>query len=320
MMEHEGFYYLPILPADMREKLDSLPSDKEKWPAEFKDEYQQRSKAFNRAKNEMHRLVRLDRNSAFSTRAKQVVDYLIDCVNFETGLCNPSHATIAEDIGCSERTVDRMTDRINAWVRAKRTSRTTSCLYQIRVSIDHVKGIEERDAFVREERKLKYERKKLQLQHPEPPKVSARRQYEPTLLRSHEPTELSDKHRNRTWEREPGNNGYGMEEETHTDRALSDDWYTPEELASMEIQAGETEAPWNPFDSDDEVAFSRPRDDADTKQLMDDIAAYYAEVGIPIGLRMRATMSSMHRAGLLSPASVRRMVEQTHKGAGNAAA
>lgn len=119
----------------------------------------------------------------------------------------------------------------------------------------------------------------------------------------------------------PITEGNSMEGDEPMGRVLSDDWYTSEELVSMGVQAAENnEVGRTPFHGEDEIAFSRPRDAGEIELLMNDIAAYYANLGISISPRIRATLSAMHRSGLLSPASVRRMVEQTQQGAGNAAA
>ena len=91
MNEVDGFYQIPLMP---KGTLTSVEETKLR-------------KAFVKAKAEYLSWARKDRDSRMNPTAKAILSYLLDCLNFETGQCDPAHQTIADELGFSVRTVAR---------------------------------------------------------------------------------------------------------------------------------------------------------------------------------------------------------------------
>ncbi|MCA0342871.1 MAG: hypothetical protein LCH99_24475 [Proteobacteria bacterium] len=214
MIERDGFYWIPLLPAEMREELEKLPAKKADWPADFRAEYQRRAAEFTAAVSTFRKWVRKDRHSDMTSSAKQMVYFLLDSLNFETGRCDPSHQAIADELGLCVRTVERMSQRIRCWVEVTRRGKTTTNFYRLRVSVAKVADLVEYSDSLREQRAEDRQRRRRFFPHQsEPTSVSGHsggeptfaRGHEPTSVSGHEPTSVSGKHKKRTYEGEHKN-------------------------------------------------------------------------------------------------------------------
>jgi hypothetical protein len=214
MIERDGFYRIPVLPAEMREQVEKMGPDKATWPAAFKDDYYKRAAEFTVSVNTFRKWVRKDRHSDMTNNAKEMVYFLLDSLNFETGRCDPSHETIADELGVHVRTVERLSLKIRQWVEVVRRGRTATNFYRPRVSTEKVSSLIEYSESLRDLRSEKRERRKRYFPDAlEPTAVSGHsileptfeRSHEPTAVSGHEPTAVSGKHKKRTYEGEHKN-------------------------------------------------------------------------------------------------------------------
>lgn len=210
MITENGFYIMPSLSPELAARL----KNKDDWPADVREDYATQRKHFTAAKAEYCLWVRRDRDSRMNRTAKQILVAILDCLNFETGRCDPSHQYLADELGMSVRTVERTIPRIAAsgWLTVIRRGRTTTNFYKMTVSTEKVSKILDYVDGLRELRKEEREKRRL---YGDPTKVADHSRSDPTFVRSHDPTELADhdptelagKHLNRTIEGEHLNEG-----------------------------------------------------------------------------------------------------------------
>src|SRR5690606_13392547 len=116
---------IPPLPRDFEDRTRDL-SDEDREALRRKLQAE-----FVKAKGAWVRLVRKDRTPGFNRTAKLIAVFLIDSLNFETGRCFPSHEAIADELGISERTVERNVKRIIAagWISTMRARQNRPTFY-----------------------------------------------------------------------------------------------------------------------------------------------------------------------------------------------
>ncbi|MBD8555531.1 helix-turn-helix domain-containing protein [Rhizobium sp. CFBP 8762] len=218
MIQANGFYLMPTLPRELAGHLKAMPRDKQAWPEDFRKAYDLCHSEFWQAKKEFSTWIRKDRDSRMNRTAKAILLLILDCLNCDTGRCDPSHQFIADEIGISVRTVERTIPRIVAsqWLFVLRRGRTTTNFYRICAPVSKVNHIldysttlKERRTEEREERRYHHGRlsdptKMADHSHHEPTKMA---DHEPTKMAGHEPTQMAGKHMKRTWEDEHGNKG-----------------------------------------------------------------------------------------------------------------
>lgn len=214
MNPKDGFYFMPLLPRDIAERIKGL--DQSKWPKGLAQEYKSVHAEFTKAKGEYRMWIRRDRDSRMRGQAKAIASYILDCLNCDTGRCDPSHQTIADELGISLRTVERTVPKIrdSGWFQVTRRGKTTSNFYSFRVSVQKVHAILD---LVDDLRTIRAERREAQrlLSPPqsEPPLLADHsasdptqmRSHEPTDVAAHEPTEMAGKSMKGIWEGEPVN-------------------------------------------------------------------------------------------------------------------
>jgi hypothetical protein len=208
----DGFYWIPTLPREISEKIKATP--RVDWPKELELEYRRLHSDFTAAKAEFMSWVRKDRDSRMVPNAKLILNYLIDCLNFDTGRCDPSHQTIADELELGLRTVQRLIPQIAkvGWCEVVRRGKTTSNFYRLRVPCEKVHRLMDRVDYLRERRMS------------EPPSVAYHLASEPPFesshdapsVAAHEPPSMADKPLNRTSEREPLKFFKGSEGEGYT--------------------------------------------------------------------------------------------------------
>ena len=229
MMLDGDFYWIPILPPEMRRKMNALPMDKRRWPKDFRDRYQALHREFTAAKGEFIRFARRDKDRKMSARAKNALAYLVDCLNFDTGRCDPSQQTIADEIGCHVSTVERVMRRLidAGWLAASRRGATNTNFYQLRVTKTKIDAIAEdseaRRDLRRSSRRWKSDPAKMtdhQQNHP-----AEMRDHEPAKMTDHDPAKMRDKPLNRTSEGEPLNENKNnhVQEGTYTREGIPSD-------------------------------------------------------------------------------------------------
>ena len=194
---------------------------------------------FVKAKAQFMNWVRQDRDPLMNKTAKLIGAYLIECVNFDTGRCFPSHETIADHIGSSVRTVERTIPRLieAGWISIRRVRRNAPTFYRFNAPPAKVKRIEECTIALKANRDARREERRYPrlIEHeitPEqvaeflkPTPMSGRPQFEPTLLTGPDPTLSTGEHLKGTPE-----DCFGYEREEHTPRTrerdvLSDNAY-----------------------------------------------------------------------------------------------
>ncbi|MRG66116.1 hypothetical protein GH789_12605 [Rhizobium pusense] len=276
MKVENGFYVIPTLPAE----LAGMLKDKSDWPAETKADYKKMRAEFTASKAEYFSWVRRDRDCRMNGTAKQVLSVILDCLNFDTGRCDPSHQFIADELGISVRTVERTIPRIVKanWISVRRRGITKTNLYRFEVPkekvteiLDYVEGLREQRAEERERRRL----------YGDPTKMADHRQCDPTTMRSndptnmadHVPTELADKHLNGTSEGEPLNT-VSFSERREISFSYSTDKLGDEENNPLPV----------------------PADDAEAESMMDAICD-----GRVVPLVLRNRLKSMLSGGVLTP-------------------
>lgn len=228
MKTADGFYWIPILPKDMADKIKGPRVD---WPKDVEAEYRRLHSEFTASKAEFLDWVRKDRDGRMNSTAKVILTCLVERLNFDTGRCDPSHQCIADDLEIGLRTVERTMPRIAAagWIEVVRRGKTTSNFYRLRVPVEkvhrlleRVDDLRQRRADEREERRLKLSDPPLLADHLEsdPP---FERTHEPPLLAGHEPPLLAGKPLKGTSEEEPLKDSQGSEGEGLRLRAREDD-------------------------------------------------------------------------------------------------
>jgi hypothetical protein len=222
MRSAEGHYWIPVMSKDMAERIAGRP--RVDWPKDVEADYRRLHSEFTASKAEFASWVRKDRDGRMSATAKLILLYLVECLNFDTGRCDPSHQAIADELEIGLRTVQRIMPQIlqAGWIGVVRRGKTTSNFYRLRVPtdkihrlMDRVDELRERRAEVREERRRRHSEPPLLADHSEsePPFESS---HEPPLLAAHEPPLLADKPLKGTSEGEPLKSFMGAEGEGDT--------------------------------------------------------------------------------------------------------
>lgn len=139
----DGFYTIPILPKEMREQVKRLPSEKSAWPKAFLADYKKRHAEFSASKSKFMTLARKDRDIRMTGSEKTVLGHLVDCLNFDTGRCDPSLQTIADETGISLRTARRAVRNLRnaGWITVYRRGKTTTNFYQLAAASEKVNAI-----------------------------------------------------------------------------------------------------------------------------------------------------------------------------------
>jgi|GEM_PF-1241218 len=184
--DENGYCWIPILPTNFSEQTKGLSESKiEETKAIYRRE-------FNSAIAQFRRWIRRDRDSRLNKTAKEIAYYLLDCLNFETGRCDPSYQTIADEVDCSVRTVERLVPKLaqSGWFEVKRRGKTCTNHYVFRVLLSKINFIDEMADAKREYRKEEWAKRKdhRNSAQSEPTRVAGHSYSEPTLERSHEPT------------------------------------------------------------------------------------------------------------------------------------
>lgn len=213
MREHDGFYFIPLLPCDMRERLLRLPPNKKQWPRDFADRYSRLRADFTASKAAFIAMARKDRDRRMTRTAKVLLSYLVDCVNFDTGRCDPSQQTIADEIGVCVKTVERVVKQIVAagWLDVSRRGKTSTNFYRLRVAAGKVAAIEEDSSARREVRRagakhrLRPESDQTSMSDHTADDPTRMSDHEQTSMSGHEQTSMSDKPLKGTSEAEPLN-------------------------------------------------------------------------------------------------------------------
>jgi hypothetical protein len=220
-----GFYWIPLMPKEMREQINGQP--RVSWPKEVEAEYRRLHADYSASKAEYLSWIRKDRDSRMNGNAKVILGYIVDCLNFETGRCDPSHQTIADEIELSVRTVERLVPRIAAagWLSITRRGKTTTNFYRLRVPVEKINVLLDRVEDLRQQRADRREEKRRR--QSDPTQMADHSAGDPTTVRSHDPTELSvrdpselsGKPMKGTSEGEPLNKSYGTEGDGYPLRA-----------------------------------------------------------------------------------------------------
>ncbi|WP_126905615.1 hypothetical protein [Rhizobium phaseoli] len=215
MLDHDDCYWLPVLPAEIRLQMEKLPPNKQDWPVELKKEYDRLRSDFVRAKAEFTTWFRKDRDSRMNRTCKLILVYLVDCLNFETGRCDPSQQAIADELSIGLSTVERCIRRIAdaRWIEVVRRGKTTTNFYRLRAPKAKVNALLDNAADLKERR---LEARKIRMSIPsDPSKVrdhsdgdpAKMKAHDPSKVRAHDPSEMRGKHINRTPEGEHPNKG-----------------------------------------------------------------------------------------------------------------
>lgn len=152
--------------------LPTLPKDFEALTAHLsiaarETELAARRKAFNAARMRLQQLVQQDRR--IPPTAKLIVAYLLDCVNFTTGRCNPSHEAIGDRFGITTRQVRRLLPVIRqaGWISYRRASFNRPTFYTLHAPTAAIECIEDRAAILKQERdRRRSDRTKMSAQPP----------------------------------------------------------------------------------------------------------------------------------------------------------
>lgn len=139
---------IPTLPRDFDMIVEGM--SKKERDAELR----RRQAAFVKAKAQLTGWIRQDRNPLMTKTAKLVAAYLIECLNFETGRCFPSHETIADHLGISDRQVRRVIPRIvkAGWLSVVRVRRNAPTFYRFHAPEEAIRRIEEGALALRQSR------------------------------------------------------------------------------------------------------------------------------------------------------------------------
>ncbi|NEI66845.1 helix-turn-helix domain-containing protein [Rhizobium leguminosarum] len=214
MIESDGFYSIPLLPREIAARL----KDKADWPADLRNEYKRLHAEYTVSKAEFAMWIRRDRDSRMNRTAKAILLLVLDCLNFDTGRCDPGHQFIADELGVSVRTVERTIPRIAAsgWLSITRRGKTTTNYYRLMVSREKIIALLNFTDGLREQRAEERERRRyFRPEDSDPTEMADHSDSDPTTVRGHDPTEMADhdptemagKPMNRTFEDEPLNKG-----------------------------------------------------------------------------------------------------------------
>ncbi|MDR7027244.1 hypothetical protein [Rhizobium rosettiformans] len=299
MIVEDGHYLLPILPREVADRM----KDKEEWPADLKARYDGLRKQFSASKAEFTSWVRKDRDSRMNRTAKQILQLIVDCLNFDTGRCDPGHQYIADELGISLRTVERTIPRIAeaGWLEVIRRGRTTTNFYRLRVSVKKIESILSYVDSLRELRAEERDRRRMFGPQSDPTKLADHSHSDPTFVRSHDtteladhdPTELAGKHMNRTYEGEHLNKGILSEEEGIS---IGDDPSFDDAANSYASARG---------GDDENEPLPVPRNDEEA----DDMVSMICE-GRKVHPAMRDRLRSMLKDGVLTPRMIERMFDR----------
>lgn len=217
-MIHRGdFYWIPILPKEMR----GQPKG---------SDYKRLRAAFTPAKEEFIKWAFRDRHRFMNKAAKAVLSYLVGCLNFDTGRCDPSQETIAEELGMGVRSVGRAIKSLAdaGWLAVSRRGLTTTNFYRLRVPAARIEEIKH-DLAERKSLRLAL-RQEVETEHFDgslAPDETAVQQSEmasqdkPDLADQEKP-KMADKPMNRTSEIEPLNEKGNNQREGNTQVEVKD--------------------------------------------------------------------------------------------------
>jgi len=199
MRQVDGFYWIPILPKSIAEQISTLPDavrdNRKQWPADLREEYQRRHAEFTQSKAEFLVWLRKDRDSRMNKTAKEITRFLVESLNFDTGRCDPSEQTIADEVGVSLRTVERMVPRVVAsgWMEVTRRGKTTTNFYRFRVATSKVNALLDFSEMLRERRQDEREERHRQflLSKSDPTRMADHLDGDPTRMADHDPTEMA---------------------------------------------------------------------------------------------------------------------------------
>lgn len=193
MIQRDGLYHIPLLPKAMADRLKSLPKDRNDWPSDFRNRYEAIHSEFVLAKKEFASWVRKDRDSRMNKTAKEVFGVILDCLNCDTGRCDPSHQFIADELGLSVRTIERTIPRIadSKWLSITRRGRTTTNFYRLSVPVSKVNGILDYSLSLRERRAEERERRRQFRPESDPSEMSGHSDPDPTKVADHDPSEMA---------------------------------------------------------------------------------------------------------------------------------
>ncbi|WP_117195107.1 helix-turn-helix domain-containing protein [Rhizobium terrae] len=207
MKAADGFYSIPLLPGDIAARL----KQKDEWPKELQEDYRRLRMEFTAAKAEFASWVRRDRDSLMNRTAKTILLHILECVNFDTGRCDPGHQFLADELGISVRTIERTIPKIaeSGWLSVTRRGKTATNFYTLRVPCEKIHAILDYADQLRDMR-MEERQQRLSMQS-DPTNLADHSQSDPTTVRSHDPTEMADhdptnlagKPMKRTFEDEP---------------------------------------------------------------------------------------------------------------------
>jgi hypothetical protein len=292
VIEIDGSYLIPTLPAALSAKLRAMPeeirTDRERWPGDFREEYFRHSSAFTKAVNTYRRWVRKDRDSKMTSTVKEMIYFLLDSLNFETARCDPGHLAIADELGVSERTVERLSKAVEPWVEIARRGKTKTNAYRFRVSVERVDAILQYSESLKDQREA--ERKRKSRYAPwfsDPTSMTDHFEGDPTSVRGSDPTSMTD--------RDPtsmtGKLKKGTYEEEHTN--LSSGSGDGEDTSRGDAQVAD-------LSDGVELECSRPlpipRDDDEAHRVVDAICE-----GYDVRFEFQVIMLDLLMRGLLSP-------------------
>jgi DNA-binding MarR family transcriptional regulator len=190
MRPHGKYFWIPILPADMRAKMAALPKDKKRWPKDFRERYKALHSDFTAGKNAFRELARRDRDPLMSGSAFKALSYLIDCLNFDTGRCDPSQQTIADEIGKHVSTAERVLKNLQeaGWIVIHRRGRTTTNFYRLGVRQSKIDAITE-DSTARRDLRIAARSAARRLES-DPAKMTDHSEKHPAKMTDHEPAKM----------------------------------------------------------------------------------------------------------------------------------
>ncbi|PWJ73845.1 helix-turn-helix protein [Pseudaminobacter salicylatoxidans] len=216
---------LPVLPKDFNELTRHLSDGARR------EELKQRRAAFNSARARLQKWIQKDRNPLMTKTVKLIAIYLLGCVNFESGRCNPTHETIADEFGISERQVRRLIPKIReaGWISYTRAAYNRPTFYTFHAPMEVIDRIQETDAALKNEREQRRQER------------NESRSVRTSRVRSVR-TSMSAEHKNRTYdnyysaiEREPIR--YGSKAEVGESYAGHESAMTPGGLSPEQQRA-----------------------------------------------------------------------------------
>lgn len=237
VIEHDGLLWVPVLDKEFLDALAGAGFDlkrRKDWSQEIAEDYGRRRARFTKAKAEYASWIRKDRDSRMTLTAKTVAITMLECLNFDTGRCDPSHQFIADELGLSRRQIERIVPQIKAagWIGIKRRGCKETNAYAFCVKPEKVAAILDYSDSLRERRREEREERKLAaFSMSDPTPMSDQSWSDPTSMRSPDPTSMSDldptpmsdKPLKGTSEGEPLNYSKGSDIEGYTVRAREEE-------------------------------------------------------------------------------------------------